>query len=133
MYQSEADLTIFLGTKIQIGEKVEIDFDQLLGIGGESLVLKKCHGQTEKSFKIIPLDGEGGKTKNLIMEFHQKMNSNISENQFRKSAEEATNFQILSGRSEYECSAIRHENIISYENVTLDLVDDHICLVAGNF
>jgi len=131
--QSEADLAIFLQPKTQNGQKVEIDFDQLLGIGGESLVLKKCHAQTDKAFKIIPRDGESSQTKNLIQEFHQKMNSNISENQFAKSAEEAKNSQILVGRAEYECASVRHENVINYENVTMDLVDGHICLVAGNF
>ena len=132
MDQSEADLAIFLQSKTQNGQKVEIDFDELLGIGGESLVLKKLHGRTEKSFKIIPLDGESGQTKNLILEFHQKMNLSISENQFAKSAAEAKNWQILAGKSEYDCSSLRHDNIISYENVTMDLVDGHICLVAGN-
>ena len=126
-------MSIFLQTKIQNGQKVEIDFDELLGIGGESLVLRKFHGQTVKAFKIIPLDGESDQTKTLIQEFHQKMNSNISEDQFAKSAEEAKNFQILTGKSEYECASIRHENVINYENVTMDLVDGHICLVAGNF
>ena len=130
--QSEADLAIFLQTKTQNVQKVEIDFDELLGIGGESLVLRKFHGQTEKSFKIIPLDGESSHMKNLILEFHQKMNFTIAENKFAKSAEEAKIFQILAGRAEYECSSVRHEHIISYENVTMDLVDGHICLVAGN-
>jgi len=95
-------------------------------------VTKKFHGQVQKAFKIIPLDGESSQTKTLILEFHQKMNLNISEDQFAKSAEEAKNLQILAGKSEYVCSSLRHDNIISYENVTMDLVDGHICLVAGN-
>ena len=120
-------------SKIRRGQKVEINFDDILGIGGESLVAKILHHQIQKAFKIIPLDGEGGQTRNLIIEFQQKMNSNISESDFAKSAEEARNSEILSGRPEYECGSIRHQNIIDYENVTLDLVDGHVCLIAGNF
>jgi len=120
-------------SKIPVGQKLEINFDDLLGIGGESLVTTIMHHQVKKAFKIIPLDREGGKTKSLIIEFQQKMNLNISESQFAKSAEEARNSEILSGRAEYECGSIRHENIIDYENVTLDLVDGYVCLIAGNF
>jgi len=128
--QLEADFAKFLLSKIPVGQKFEIN---LLGIGGESLVAKIMHGQVQKAFKIIPLDGVDGQTKNLIIEFQQKMNLNISESQFEKSIEEARNSEILSGRAEYEFGSIKHENIIDYENVTLDLVDGHVCLIAGNF
>jgi len=131
--QLETDFATFLLSKTPWGQNVEINFDDLLGIGGESLVAKIMHDQVQKAFKIIPLDGESGQTKNLILQFQQKMNLNISESQFAKSAEEARNSEILSGRPEYECGSIRHENIIDYENVTLDLVHGHVCLIAGNF
>ena len=128
---NNVDLANFLKSKIQNGQKVEINFDDLLGIGGESLVVRRFHGRDWKAFKIIPLDGESGQTKNFFLEFQQKMNLNITEDQFEKFAEEAKNSEILSGRSEYDFSSIRHKNIINYENVSLDLVDGHICLIAG--
>ena len=199
--QSEADFAEFIRSKVQIGQKLEINFDQLLGIGGESLVLRRFHGRDHKAFKIIPLEDESDKTKNLILDFQRKMNlSNIEiENDYESSSlddlreneckllpdvnynqmyhqglelrsnlevrgeaemyedelieyggfqkteipddwenydseifdEIGKKSEILSGRSEYECSAVRHDNIINYENVTLDFVDGHACLIAG--
>jgi len=41
-----------------------------------------------------------------------------------------SNSQLLSGRGEYECSSIRHPNVIRYENVTLDLVNNEVCLIV---
>jgi len=42
----------------------------------------------------------------------------------------SNNPQLLSGRGEYECSAIVHPNIIRYENVTLDVVNNDVCLIV---
>ena len=125
----------FLRSKISnnFGQKVEINLDDILGIGGESLVVRRFHGQDYKAFKIIPLDGESAQTKNQILEFQRKMNFNITEDQFSTSASEANNSEILSGRAEYDYGSIRHENIMNYENVTMDLTDGHVCLIAGNF
>ena len=47
-----------------------------------------------------------------------------------------TNLQttkVLKDKSEFECSSIRHKNVIYYENVTLDIVNGFVALVVGNY
>ena len=48
-------------TKIKSGEKVELNLDDLLGIGGESLVIRRRHEGKFKAFKIVPLGDANSK------------------------------------------------------------------------
>ena len=154
--QSEAELSQFLRSKIKNGQKVKINLDNILGVGGESLVAKIL--QDKDAFKIIPLDDENDENKNRIVEFQQKLNilkpdrkpGRISklvsrlmgneENSAESSTENSTENQselvkesldLLTGRSEYDCSSIKHENVINYQDITLDVVNDQPCLIVG--
>lgn len=116
--------------------------DNLLGIGGESLVIRR----NEKAFKIIPL--EGGKDKiSEVQTFLQSLSLTGEPTDPAKKTKSqkiedlskydlsklAAGSKILENRSEFEMSSLKHENIINYENVSLDLVNDQGCLIAGKF
>ena len=136
--QSEAELSQFLRSKIKNGQKVKMNLDNILGVGGESLVAKIL--QDKNAFKIIPLDDENDQTKNRIVEFQEKLKISKTDQIKRwiSSKEKAKIFEemsessnLLTGRSEYDCASIKHENVINYANITLDFVNDQPCLIAG--
>ena len=54
----------------------------------------------------------------------------VSDAELTDMIQESNNPELLSGRGEYECSSIRHPNVIRYENVTLDLVNNEACLIV---
>jgi len=64
---------------MQNGKSTEIDLDHILGIGGESLVIQRNHGQGKKAFKIIPLDGEKVETKNKVQKLQNRLFGKIGE------------------------------------------------------
>jgi len=41
--------------------------------------------------------------------------------------------KVLKDKSEFECSSIRHKNVINYENVTLDIVNGFVAMIIGKF
>jgi len=41
--------------------------------------------------------------------------------------------KILEDKSEFECSSIRHQNVINYENVTLDIVEELVAMIIGKY
>ena len=41
------------------------------------------------------------------------------------------NLALVQKSAEFECAGIKHENVISYENVTLDKVHDTFAYIAG--
>jgi len=121
---------------------VEINLDNILGVGGESLVAKIL--QDKDAFKIIPLDDENDENKNRIVEFQQKLKMSKtdrikrwftkpkeSEKKVKMVEEMSESSNLLTGRSEYDCASIKHENVINYANITLDFVNDQPCLIAG--
>ena len=134
--------------------------DNLLGIGGESLVMKFQEQSGVIAIKIIPLDGEDTSTKlavkNDLKQFQITENPNLRL-KIRTSTENAINkFRSITGRkpnlagdleifkmerqsgnvrneqAEFECSSIQHPNVMRYGNVTLDIVNDQVALIAGN-
>ena len=42
----------------------------------------------------------------------------------------SNNAELVSGQAEYKCSGIRHPNVISYANVTMDLINNEVCLIV---
>jgi len=153
--------------------------DDLLGIGGESIVIKFQSQSGLIAIKIIPLPDSDGKTKSSVqndqnlfktskLEIVQEIEKvsvpkkglmNEARRKFGmkqkfkeiekiveveklvevepaepinlvKSKKESEN--ILKNEAEFECSSIHHPNIIGYQNVTLDIVDDYAALLAGN-
>ena len=61
--QSDPEFSTFFKSKIKIGEKVEIEMDDLLGIGGESLVISQS-GLI--AIKITPLQDSDPKIKTSV-------------------------------------------------------------------
>ena len=43
------------------------------------------------------------------------------------------NLELVQKSGEFECSGIRHENVMSYENVTLDRVHDSFAYLASKW
>ena len=46
----------FLSKKIERNNSIEIDLDEILGLGGEALVIRKITNNKERAIKIIPND-----------------------------------------------------------------------------
>jgi len=148
--------------------------DDLLGIGGESLVMKSQSQSRLIAIKIIPLQDSDPKTKSSVEKdqnvFKTSKISKVSKesrpkkslmNKVRSTFKMKQRFEklrtvdeidiklyaqeglkeiidsekesekIRKNQAEFECSSITHPNIIGYENVTLDIVDDYVALLAG--
>ena len=144
MRNPDVDLVKFLRSKVKKGQKVKINLDKLLGIGGESIAIRKNYGlfAAEKAIKIIPLDGAkvqnqvtpsppytGGISSRLPAIFRSEKSNQKTIKAIENLTEKST---PLTGRSEYDCSSIQHKNLIKYENVSMDLVDNGPVLIAGN-
>jgi len=113
-----------------------------LGIGGQSITIRKTHGQYVKAFKIIPLDDESEETKNRIRSCFENIGKITNVRPVRADElypEPPTKrlkmgmkrWEPLQDQPEYICSSISHENVIRYENVSVDLVNDEPCLIIG--
>ena len=130
--------------------------DDLLGVGGESIVIKFKIQSGRIAIKIIPLDGAEDSTKVFIQEDVKKIGKSTLTSKVRTSTENTINSirskigkskkltgdleifkierkseNVLKNEAEFECSSIQHPNIIDYQNVTLDIVDDYAALLAG--
>jgi len=126
-------------TKIKNDEKVEYDFDDLLGIGGESLVIRRRHEGKFKAFKIIPL-GDGNskideaeipnEPENVSTAKMASLSLESEETQNIEDQNVQENNQLLTGQSEFDSLRIRHPNIVNYERVSVDIVNGQPCLVA---
>ena len=125
----------FLQSNIQTGQEVKINLRDILGLGGESLVVKILYGQgaskTFKAFKVIPQDGQSEGIENYILK--TQIIRMKTEDQFVESAKGVTEQanEAFSGLSEYDCSSIIHENTIKYENITANKIYDYFSLIAG--
>jgi len=132
--------------------------DDLLGIGGESLVLKFQGQSGQVAIKIIPLDVAETQTKAFIIKDQQnfgKPDVGIIENLqqcvgIKSRREKIENgdpdimikelarikrrsISVRNDQAVFECSSIQHPNIIGYENVTLDIVNETVALIAGKY
>jgi len=146
--------------------------DDLLGIGGESIVIKFQSQSGLIAIKIIPLHDSDPKTKtsvekdqnvfksskiskvsnfsrpkkNLTNKVRAAFKLNQKLEKFEKVEEieidsteglkeiiqsEKESENVLKNEAEFECASIQHPNIIGYQNVTLDIVDDYAALLAG--
>ena len=176
--------------------------NNLLGIGGESLVMKKFYGKGKSfAFKIIPLDGAEEEIIKSIRKNHARIRKALKPTKTKnprkptisgdkepsnKKCQTANNrpetsktsppisnpieiknkpetsqntppipkqssrptaptivpeieiagenqetSDALNDQAEFECSSIIHPNVIEYHNVTLDIVNGVVCLIAG--
>jgi len=134
--------------------------DDLLGIGGESIVIKFKTQSGMIAIKIIPLKDSDPKMKtsvqneqnifktskipkkNLMNKVRLKLgmkqktkkielDSNEGLREIIESEKESGN--ILKNEAEFECSSIQHPNIIGYLNVSLDIVNEEVALLAGKY
>jgi len=119
---------------------------ELLGIGGESLVIKQRTIPLIGTFiaiKIMPIDGVDPDIKDSVEE-DQKSIATFDTGLIAtlidyKNDSEMKLFERLffgggnvrNNQAEFECSTIKHPNVIGYNNVSLDIVDDYLALVAG--
>ena len=178
--QSDPEFSNFLKSKIKNGAKIEINMDELLGIGGESIVIKQKNGKDLRKYlalKLMPLDridenikksveedqNEENYVENNDSSFVDKFRLSIGMNPKKINKEKPNNIinafdqhvlqhpeskslvqQSRNGKSaptesenvrnshpEFECSSLNHPNVIGYDNVTLDIVDNYLALIAG--
>jgi len=127
---------------MQIGETVEINLDDFLGIGGQALVIRRKRGNVVNALKIIPLDEETDgyyedlngipcETKRPKYEMlASRMYGHVHDLNSIQTEIRFCHPWFLEGRSEYECSSIIHPNVIRYENVTMDVVNNEVCLLV---
>ena len=123
------DFEIYLQNKLNSVSQISVDFSKLLGIGGESIVFRKFINQTEKALKVAPYNDLPQSDKNQI----KLDQANIStsgdadlENSFSKN-----NFKIVEKNAEFSSSTLKHENLISYQNIIIDVVNDEFAFVIG--
>jgi len=100
-----------------------------LGIGGESIVFRKFINQKEKALKVAPYDDLPQSDKTQIKLDQRKFSNSGDvdlENEFSKN-----NFKIVEKNSEFSSSTLKHENLISYHNIIIDVVNGEFAFVIG--
>ena len=109
--------------------------ENLLGIGGESIVIKQMLDLSAKAFKIIPVDGITLSDKNIVTQAQQKLQHTLPNSINPASVESAeiaiANLTLMSSSAETACTEMRHKNIIFYDNVTIDIIQDQVVYVVG--
>ena len=180
--QSDPEFSNFLKSKIKNGAKIEINMDELLGIGGESIVIKQKNGKDLRKYlalKLMPLDridenikksveedqNEENYVENNDSSFVDKFRLSIGMNPKKINKEKPNNIinafdqhvlqhpeskswvaplkssngksqtteseNVRNSHPEFECSSLNHPNVIGYDNVTLDIVDNYLALITG--
>ena len=109
--------------------------ENLLGIGGESIVIKQMLDTSAKAFKIIAADGITSDDKNIVTQAQNQLQHTLpnSINPANVESDEISiaNLSLISSSAETACTEMRHKNIISYDNVTIDIIQDQVVYVVG--
>ena len=106
---------------------ISVDFSKLLGIGGESIVFRKFINSKEKALKVAPYGDISDVDKNII----QTAQANISGSKALERQVSNKGLEILEKSSEFSSSKLRHENLLCYDNVIMDVVNNDFAVVIG--
>ena len=119
----------------------QLNLDLLLGIGGESIVFKAQGKGKLKACKIIPYNEIRPDSKLVIEEAHRKYaesrltlssaNKNLAlemEELLHTSCQLSEKAKEI---SEFNFSEIKHENLMEYDDFTIDIVHGKFCIIVG--
>jgi len=99
-----------------------------LGIGGESIVFRKIINNKEKALKVAPVYNLS-QNEEIKLKFEQ---TNISTSAYVNLQNfSKNNFQIVRKNPEFSSSNLKHENLIFYDNIVVDVVNGQFAFVIG--
>ena len=130
-----SDLEDFFRKKLSNQNKFSINLSNLLGYGGESIVFKMHINGRLRAVKIVPND-----LKLMKMDKYDENMHNYQQNLVgrfgikqlldrRIAYDKLKRFEIESG--EFDSTRLKHDNIISYDNIIIDSVHDVFVIVIG--
>ena len=96
---------------------------------------------------MIPFEEIDTETKNIVKNAQERFKANIDDSP-RSSAENANihaicenaieeshidmaSLSLLNNTAEHKCAKIKHINVINYENVIMDIINDTFAFIAG--
>ena len=162
----------FLNQKLDDVGQIEFNTADILGYGGESLVVKRTIEQNRPrmAFKIIPYDEIDEEATHIVKEAQRKKNNSKTNSPktdstndgpimsspakrakltdhadsgqgeaghadnvplFDETDVDPDSLELLENSGEYTGSSIKHENVMDFENIGIDIVHEIVSFVAG--
>ena len=116
------ELIKFLTEKMAHQRSINFRMSSVVGIGGESIILKDTSNTTAKSvFKVTPIRGKIDLPTTIEERFGIEMDGGIDTDRAYEKHRP----------NELTANDLRHKNIIHYQNSMFEVVDDQIFHITG--
>ena len=127
----EKDFESFLMGILSNQQKISVNMKNLLGIGGESIVFKKIIENEEKALKMAPYENISD-AEITIVQNAMKRNKTQTNVDIEKMTD-TENLKLVKKSSEFSSTKFQHENLIFYENVIIDIVENDFFFIIRKF